>query len=234
MSLPRPPLPYYNCIIPSTKKKIKYRPYTVLEEKVLMLAAESGDPGEIVNALETTISRCVDGPIDVRELAIFDIEYLFLRLRAKSVGEKIELRTIAPDDGETPIDITIDIDKVGVEILPNHTNKIKFDDNFMVVMKYPNIDFFNEGLDLSNIEATSELIAKCISQIVYGEEVTQANDTTLEERVEWVEGLTSAQFIKLEQFFKEMPRLKHTVKTTNPITKNKVEIQLVGLSDFFT
>lgn len=233
MALPRPSTPLYNAVIPSTKQKVKYRPFTVREEKILMLAAESQDSTEVANAVETVINNCLETPIDVRSLATFDIEYLFLRLRAKSVGEKIYLKTVAPDDESTEIDIEIDIDKIGVEIPKEHTNKIKFSDNFMVVMKYPNIEFFSEGIDLSNLDASSNVLARCISQIVDGEEVYQAADQTNEEIFEWIESLTSGQYAELEKFINTMPRLRHIVKTKNPVTGKSIEIPLEGLADFF-
>ncbi len=234
MSLPRPSLPYYTCVIPSTKKKIKYRPFTVKEEKILMLASESKNSDEIINALETVIVSCIDGDINIKELAIFDIEYLFLRLRAKSVGEKIELRTIAPDDKETLIDITVDIDKVDVYFPPDHKNKIKLKNGLLVVMKYPNIDFFNDDFNLEDINVSSSLLARCISQIVDGEEVIQAADQSEEDLKEWVDGLLSSDYLQLENFFRTIPRIRHTVNTKNPKTGADVKLEFVGLSDFFT
>lgn len=235
MGLPKSIRPEYSTTIPSTGKKIKYQPFTVREEKVLILAAETQDPDEITNAVTNILETCVSSPSDfkVKELALYDIEYLFLRARSKSVGEKIQLTITDPNDDTYTVDHEVDVDKIKVVKDPKHTDTIKLDEEVIVKMRYPDITFFNDGYDLSNIAGSIDLISKCISSIVAGEEVFNRSDMTDAEVVEWVEGLTQAQFKEIVNFFMTMPKLSHTITLKNKNTDKNFTVKLEGLQDFF-
>ena len=235
MALPKSIRPEYNTTVPSTGKKIKYQPFTVKEEKVLILAAESQDLDEISNAVSNVLSRCITSPADfkVEDLAIFDIEYLFLKARSKSAGETIKVIIRDPDDETFSVDHDIDIDKIRVIKTPGHTDLIDMTDEIKVKMKYPGMDFFTEGLKIDTIGESVETVSKCVSQIVMGEEVYNSTDMESGELVEWLEGLTTEQFKKLMTFFETMPQLKHEIKLKNTNTGKDFKVVLEGLSDFF-
>ncbi len=235
MGLPKSIRPEYSTTIPSTGKKIKYQPFTVREEKVLILAAETQDPDEITNAVTNIIESCVSSPSDfkVNELALYDIEYLFLKTRSKSVGEKIQLSITDPDDPTYSVEHEIDIDRIKVVREENHTNLIELDEDVTIKMKYPDISFFNTGYDLNDIANSIDLISKCITSIVAGEEVFNRSDMTDTEVVEWVEGLTQSQFKKIINFFATMPKLSHTITLKNKNTGKNFSVKLEGLQDFF-
>ena len=234
MALPKPSRPEYSTTIPSTGKKIKYQSFTVREEKVLILAAESEDQDEIANAIDNVLSKCITTPnVSVRDLALFDIEFLFLKARAKSIGEKIDLRVTDPNDPTYTADHSLNIDTIKVKKDPEHKDLIAIDDEIQIKMGYPGLDFFSEGLKIETIGDSLETIAKCVQSIVIGEEVYNRADMSNEEILEWLEALTSEQFNKLMVFFRTMPKLTHTIKLTNPKTGNKFEVVLNGLSDFF-
>jgi len=233
MALPRPTRPEYSTTIPSTGKKIKYSPFTVKEEKVLILAAEGGDEDEITNAVINILKACINTTIDIESLALFDIEYLFLKTRAKSAGEKVSVMLTDPDDEtfSTPVDILID--KIGVKKTEGHTNIIDISDDIKLQMKYPDISFFTSGIDVTNFQSSLELIAKCISSIIVEEEVINRVDMEEGEVLEWLEGLTKEQFDKITQFFETMPKLEHKVTAHNTKTDKDFSITLRGLADFF-
>ena len=234
MALPRPTRPEYSTTIPSTGKKIKYQPFTVREEKILVLAAESQDSDEIGNAVSNCIKNCITTPadLDISELALFDIEYLFLKCRAKSVGEKLSVNITDPDDETFVKDHEINIDKIQVIKDKNHTDLIDIGDIY-VKMGYPDISVFTEGLDLNSIEANIDLVCRCIRSITQGEEVYARDDMEEGELNEWLEGLSKEQFTKISNFFVTMPKLSHTIKMRNTNTGKDFEITLEGLSDFF-
>lgn len=235
MPLPKSIRPEYNTTIPSSGKKIKYQPFTVKEEKVLILAAESQDMDEISNAVSNVLTNCVSAPIDfkVDELAIFDIEYLFLKARSKSAGETIKVMITDPDDETYTTEHDIDIDKIRVIKTEGHTDLIELAEDVKVKMKYPGLEFFTEGVKIDNIGDSLETVSKCVSQIVVGEEVYNSADMSSEEVTEWLEGMTTEQFKKLMSFFETMPQLKHEIKLKNPNTKKDFKITLQGLADFF-
>ena len=235
MALPKSIRPEYNTTIPSSGKKIKYQPFTVKEEKVLILAAESQEMDEISNAVSNVLSSCISSPSDfkIQDLAIFDIEYLFLRTRAKSAGETLSVKVTDPEDPTYAAEHTIEIDKIAVQKNKDHTNLIDVTDDVKVKMKYPGIQFFTEGLKIDGYEDSLKTVSRCVSQIVVGEEVYNESEMTLEEIEEWVEGLTTEQFSKILEFFKTMPKLKHTIKKKNPKTGKDVVVELEGLADFF-
>ena len=235
MGLPKSIRPEYSTTIPSSGKRIKYQPFSVKEEKVLVLAAESQDLDEIANAITNVLEACVTTPADfkVEELAIFDIEYLFLRTRAKSAGETLSVKVTDPEDPTYAAEHTIEIDKISVQKTKGHTDLIDITDDVKVKMKYPGIQFFTEGLKIDGYEDSLKTVSKCVSQIVVGEEVYNESEMTTEEIEEWVEGLTTEQFSKILEFFKTMPKLKHTIKKKNPKTGKDVVVELEGLADFF-
>lgn len=235
MALPRPERPEYSTTLPSNNKKIKYQPFSVREEKALVLAAETKDNEEITNAVVNCIKRCVTSPqdFDVNELAIYDVEFLFLKLRAKSVGEKVELRITDPNDPTYTVDHAINVDKITVKKFDNHKNLIDISENTKVNLKDPDVSFFADGVDLSNIDASVQSVVRCMTQVIVEDEVYSRDDMTTEEMTEWVEGLTKSQFSKLLEFFATLPRLSHTISRTNPNTNQKFEIKLEGLVDFF-
>jgi len=233
--IPKLTRPEYTTTIPSTNKKIKYHPFTVREEKVLMLAAEGGDQDEIINAVTNCLQNCISSPsdIDIESLALFDIEYLFLKTRSKSVGEVINLRVIDPDDTDFSTDVEVNIDKIGVKKTEGHTQLIKVDDTVSVQMRYPDITFFNTGVDLSTVASTVSLVSRCIDQIIVGDEVYNKEDMTQEEITEWVEGLSQKQFTQFIEFFGSMPKMSHTITAKNTNTKKNFSVTLEGLADFF-
>ena len=235
MALPKNIRPEYSTTIPSTGKRIKYQPFTVKEEKVLVLAAESADPDEVTNAITNVLSSCITSPGDIKitDLALFDIEYLFLKTRAKSAGEKIELKITDPNDPSFTADYAINIDKIGVKRDENHKELIELNEGLHVKMKYPDITFFNEGIDLSTISSQIELIAKCVSQVVTGDEVYDAREMASDEIITWLESLTTEQFKKIAEFFTTMPKLSHSVTLKNTNTGDDFTVVLEGLQDFF-
>ena len=235
MALPKHIRPEYSTTIPSTGKRIKYQPFSVKEEKVLVLAAESNDPDEITNAISNVLQNCVTTPADfkVEDLALFDVEYLFLKARSKSAGEKIKLRVTDPGDETFTVDHEINIDKIGVEKNKDHTDLITISDTITIKMRYPDISFFNEGIATDNISSTTSLIGRCISQLVIDEEVFDKSEMSEGEIEEWLDGLTTEQFTKISEFFSTMPKLKHTFTLHNTNTDKDFTINLEGLADFF-
>ena len=224
--------------MPSSGKKIKYRPFLVKEEKLLVLALESEDTKEISTAIKAVLKNCIQTRgIKVEHLPTFDIEFLFLNIRGKSVGEEIELNLIAPDDEVTPVPVTIDIDDIKIQKPEGHTNQIKLDNNLMMEMKYPSLnEFIKNNFDFEGdpgMEESFELIASCIEKIYNEEEVWSTSDCTKKEIVDFLEQMNSKQFKEIETFFTTMPKLSHEVEVTNPKTKVKSTVVLEGLSSFF-
>ena len=238
MPLPKISTPTYELEIPSSKKTIKYRPFLVKEEKILIIAMESEDPKQIAEALKTVIGNCIlTRGIKVDNLSIFDIEYLFLNIRGKSVGEDVEVLLTCPDDGTTQVPVSINLDEIKVNVKPEHTRDIKLDDSLVLRMKYPSMsefvknNFSNEGG--MSVDDTFTMISSCIEQIYNEEESWAAADSTKKELTEFLEQLTSQQFKEVEKFFETMPKLSHTVKIKNPNTEVESEVVLEGLSSFF-
>ena len=238
MPLPTITTPTYELELPSVRKTIKYRPFLVKEEKLLVLALETEDTKEISNAIKAVLKNCIQTRgIKVESLPTFDIEYLFLNIRGKSVGEQIEVNLIAPDDGETSVPVIINIDEIKVQRAKDHTNKIKLDDSLMMEMKYPSLEQFVKNnfnmSDDSSINQSFELIASCVDKIYNEEEVWVAADVTKKELVEFLEQMNSIQFKQIEKFFETMPKLSHEITFTNPKTKVESTVVLEGLSSFF-
>ena len=238
MPLPKISTPTYELELPSTGKPIKYRPFLVREEKLLVLAMESEDSKQITNAIKTVIKNCIETRgIKVEALPTFDIEYLFLNIRGKSVGEEVELSIICPDDGQTTVPVKILLDDIVVVKNPEHNNKIKLDDSLMMEMKYPSLDqFIKSNFDFNSddvVNQSFDLISSCIDKIYNEEEVWDTRDVTKKELEEFLDQMNSSQFKQIERFFETMPKLSHTLKVTNPNTGVESEITLEGLTSFF-
>ena len=238
MPLPTIATPTYELELPSTKKKISYRPFLVKEEKLLVLALESEDTKQITNAIKAVIKSCVlTKGIKVENLPTFDIEYLFLNIRGKSVGEEVEVNIIAPDDETTSVPVKIMIDEIKVKESEDHTNKVKVDDDLMMEMKYPSLnEFISNNFDFSeenNIERSFDLIGSCIDKIYNEEEVWSLSDFSKKEVNGFLEQMNSKQFKEIEKFFDTMPKLSHEINVLNPKTKVKSTVVLEGLSSFF-
>ena len=238
MPLPKIATPTYELELPSTGKTIRFRPFLVKEEKVLLIALESEDTKEITNAIKAVIKNCISTKgIKVETLPTFDIEYLFLNIRGKSVGEEIEVNLICPDDEVTEVKTKINIDDIKIQKNDAHTNQIKIDENIMMEMKYPSLDeFIKNNFDFNEknqMDQSFELIGSCIEKIYTEEDVWVAADCTKKEVNEFLESMNSSQFKDIENFFETMPKLKHTVTITNPNTKKENEIVLEGLASFF-
>jgi hypothetical protein len=231
MPLPEIATPIYTLTLPSTKKKIKYRPFLVKEQKLLILAMENEDQEQILDAITNTIQACLLTKIDVKDMALFDIEYLFMQIRARSISEEVEMKVTCQDDGETTVDIKFMVDDIKVNFPKGHTNVIKLTDDLTVEMKYPDIDYFTKINFMEETPDEYELVAKCIKRVYVGED--DYTSDSLEESKAWVEGLTNQQFEKIQQFFETMPTLRHVLKVKNPKTKVVNEVVLEGLSDFF-
>ena len=238
MPLPTISTPTYELILPSSNRKIKYRPFLVKEEKILILAMESQDTKQIARAVKDVISKCIlTKGIKVDRLSTFDIEYLFLNIRGKSVGEQIEVMVTCPDDGKTQVPMSINIDSIKVQKDDDHTPDIVLDDMYTLRMKYPSLTEFiknNFGsLDEMSVDDTFDLIASCIDQVYSEEESWASEECTKKELTTFVESLNSSQFKKVEKFFETMPKLSHTINVVNPNTKEKGSVVLEGLADFF-
>ena len=237
MPLPKIATPRYELELPSTEETITYRPFLVKEEKVLVIALESEDNKQITNAIKTVIQSCIiTKGIKVEKLPTFDIEYLFLNIRGKSVGEEIEVNIICPDDGETQVPVTIDLDDIQIQKNENHSKRIKIDPTIMMEMKYPSLDqFIKNNFDFTDknaMDQSFELIATCIDKIYTEDEVWAAADCSKKEIKEFVESMNSTQFKDIEKFFETMPKLSHAVIVTNPKTDVESVVVLEGLSRF--
>ena len=239
MSLPKITTAEYELKLPSSGKAIKYRPFLVKEEKILILSLESQDNKQITNAVKQVLKECVISKgIKIDQLPSFDIEYLFLNVRGKSVGETIDLLVTCGDDGETEVPVTISIDEITVSRSDDHSPDVELSDGYTVKMKYPSLSQFVdsnfgelEGKDV--VDKSFDMVASSIDMVYNDEEMFSAAECTKKELKEWVESLTSAQFAKIEKFFETMPKLTHTLEVVNPNTKKKNTVVLEGLSDFF-
>ena len=238
MPLPTIVTPTYELELPSTGKKIKYRPFLVKEEKLLVLALETENTKDISTAIKTVLKNCIQSRgVKVENLPTFDIEFLFLNIRGKSVGEEVEVNLIAPDDEETQVPVTINLDDIQIQKTEDHTNKVKLDDALTMEMKYPSLDqFIKSNFDFTeevNMDQSFDLIASCIDKIYNEEEVWSTSDCTKKEVKDFLEQMNSMQFKEIEKFFETMPKLSHSVTFTNPKTKVESTVVLEGLSSFF-
>ena len=240
MPLPKIATPTHELVLPSTGKKIKYRPFLVKEEKILILALESQDSKQITTAIKSTLKSCIQTRgIKVEELPTFDIEYIFLNIRGKSVGESVDVIVTCPDDGETTVETQIFLDEIRVQKNEKHNRDIVLDQNLTLRMKYPSLDeFIKNNFDVSGangitFEASLDIIASCIDVVYNEDESWAASDCTKKELGEWLETLNSNQFKQVETFFETMPKLSHTVKVVNPKTKIESDVTLEGITSFF-
>ena len=240
MPLPKISTPTYELELPSSGETIEYRPFLVREEKLLVLAMESEDTKSITRAIKEVLKSCIKTKIKVEALPTFDIEYLFLNIRGKSVGEEVEVTVTCPDDNKTEVEISIPIDEIQIEKSKDHNDTIKLDDELTMKMKYPSLDqFIQTNFDLdaakgaSQLEQSFDLIAACIDTIYSEEEAWPASESSKKELNEFLEQLSSSQFQEIEQFFETMPKLVHEVSITNPKTKKKSTVTLEGLASFF-
>jgi hypothetical protein len=233
MALPKLNTQKFELNVPSTDEKIKFRPFLVKEEKILLQAQEGGD-NEMITALSDIVTNCTFGKINVEKMPSFDIEYIFVKIRSKSVGEKVNLKVPFPGDEEVKIPATVNLNKVNVEMDDDHTNKINLTDDVSMIMGYPTLKTFS-GKNLNNVSAEDaiNLVGDCVTQITDGEETFEAVDLKKTEVTEFLENLTQEQFGKVQNFFTTMPRLKHTLTVTHPKTKKKGKVVLEGMQSFF-
>jgi hypothetical protein len=236
MALPQIVLPTYELEIPSSGKTIKYRPFVVKEEKVLLMALETNDENAIEDAVRTLLKGCIQSRVKLEDLAIFDLEYIFLNIRAVSVGEVVEMMLTCEDDGETQIKYNLNLTEVQVIKSEDYSNKIMLSDDVGLIMKYPSFEEFVK-VSIAGVQSSAdnvlEIMAKCVDQIFDGEDVYDSSTTSKKEFVEFVEGLTNKQFEKVQEFFSEMPVLKHEIKLKNPNTGVENSFVIQGLSNFF-
>ena len=236
MALPKLDVPIYELVVPSTDEKIKYRPFLVKEEKILLIAMESGKSADMLQAVKDIVDECTFNMLRLGEMPMFDVEFIFLNIRAKSVGEVSKLKVLCQDDMKTYAKVEVDLNEIQVQVEDGHTNKIELTDEMGVIMKYPTIDSFTENnLDDINASNMLDVIVTCIAQIYdkKGEEVFDSKDSTKKELVDFVEQLNATQFQDIQKFFDTMPKLRHTVKVKNPKTKKESKVELSGLNDFF-
>jgi hypothetical protein len=240
MPLPKINTPTYELVLPSTGKKIKYRPFLVREEKILIMAMESEDMTEITNAIVQILSDCIlTKDVKVESLATFDIEYLFLNVRAKSVGETVDVNITCPDDGETQVETSINIDSIKVQKTRGHKNIIKLDDELSMKLRYPSLEQFVEN-NFETAEGVSEvgqslsMITSCVDMIYNAEESWEASDYSKKELDEFIGQLNTKQFKQIEKFFTTMPKLSHKIAVKNPNTGVESEVVLEGLASFFS
>jgi len=236
MALPKLTTPTYELEVPSTDEKVKYRPFLVKEEKILLMAMESGENKDIIQAVKDIVSECTFNKLNLGTLPMFDVEFIFLNIRAKSIGEISKISLLCPDDKKTYTEVDIDLSKVRVQVGDEHTNKIELSDEMGMIMTYPTIDSFGEtGIATITASNMLDVIGSCVLQIYEekGEKVYEAKDQTKKELTEFIESMNTKQFKKLQAFFDTMPKLKHDVKIKNPKTKKESKITLQGLNDFF-
>ena len=238
MPLPKIAAPTYELELPSTGELIQFRPFLVKEEKLLVIAMESEDTKQITNALKSVIKNCIlTKGIKIETLPTFDIEYLFLNIRGKSVGEELDVNIICPDDGKTEVSVLINLEDIEVQKNDEHDKKIKVDDTIMIEMKYPSLDqFIKNNFDFNKrnaMDQSFELIASCIGTIFTEDEAWSTADCSKKEVTEFLESMNSSQFKGIEKFFETMPKLSHKVSVKNPKTKVESEVVLEGLASFF-
>tara|TARA_B100001057_G_scaffold476946_1_gene545602 strand:- start:11053 stop:11751 length:699 start_codon:yes stop_codon:yes gene_type:complete len=231
MPLPEIVTPTYTLTVPSTKKKIKYRPFLVKEQKILIVALENNDQEQTLDAITTVLRSCIQTRIVFDDLSLFDIEFIFLQIRARSISEEIELKVTCADDGETEVNVSFLVDDVKVHFPKGHKKVIKLTDDITVEMKYPDLDYFAAVNFAKKQVDPYDLVAKCIKRVYVGED--DSGSFTFEEARDWVEKLTSEQFDKIQNFFNTMPTLRHELKVKNPKTKVENPVVIEGLADFF-
>ena len=233
MALPKLNTPTYELELPSTGEILKYRPFLVKEQKLLLIAQESGEEKQIANAMGELVNSCTFGKVNAKSAPMFDIEYLFLKIRGKSVGEKVKLNLICPDDGKTTVPYELNLEDVECQVQDDHSNEIQINEDIKIVFRYPLLnDLQNVKASAGDSEKTFHFMECCIDSIHSGDDVFQRIDIKDKELSDFIEQFTNEQFEKITQFFNTMPKLRHVVKVTNPKTKKKNEILLEGLESF--
>ena len=232
MALPKLNTPTYELELPSTGETLKYRPFLVKEQKLLLMAQETGEEDDIARAMGNLVHSCTFGKIDSENAALFDVEYLFLRIRGKSVGDTVKLSLTCPDDNKTKVDYNLNLEDISVNMLDDHTNEIYLTDDVKIIFRYPILTDMNCITGTSDVSGIFNLMSKCISEIHYGDDVYTKADMTNKDVDEFIDQLTGEQFEKITKFFNSMPKLRHVVNVTNPKTKKKSEIVLEGLQSF--
>ena len=236
MALPKLDVPIYELTVPSTDEKIKYRPFLIKEEKILLIAMESGENEDVIQAVKQIVSECTFNVLKLGDMPMFDVEYIFLQIRSKSVGEVSKLKILCKDDGKTYANVEVDLTEIEVQVNDDHTNKIELTDEMGVMMKYPTIDSFSvAGISDITAENMLDVIVACIDKIYdkKGEEVYDSKDSSKKELTDFVEGMNTTQFQDVQAFFDSMPKLRHEITVVNPKTKVKNVVALSGLNDFF-
>ena len=238
MPLPKLNTPTYELTLPSSNRKVKYRPFLVKEEKILLIAMESEDEKEMQNAVKQILKNCIlTRGISVDKLAVFDIEYLFLNIRGKSVGEEITLNIVCPDDEKTEVEVAVNVEDVKIQKSDKHDPVIQLTDQVGIVMKYPSMEMFVKnnitGENQQKVDTIFDMTIDCISQVVEGEDVLEAKSFSKKEMLEFVETFDTQQFQKIQDFFETMPKLSHKIEVLNPNTNVKSQVTIEGLSSFF-
>ena len=236
MALPKLEVPIYELTVPSTDEKIKYRPFLIKEEKILLIAMESGANEDVIQAVKQIVSECTFNTLKLGNMPMFDVEYIFLQIRSKSVGEVSKLKILCRDDNETYANVEVDLTEIEVQVNDDHTNKIELTDEMGVIMRYPTIDSFSTA-GISDITADNmlDVIVACIDKIYdkKGEEVYDSKDSSKKELMDFVEQMNTTQFQDVQAFFDSMPKLRHEITVVNPKTKVENKVALSGLNDFF-
>ena len=233
MALPVINTPTYELVVPSTKETLVYRPFLVKEEKILLMAMEEEKDTQLNRALKQVVHNCTFEKIDVGKLPLFDLEYIFLRIRAKSVGEVAKIQVLCEDDGETYVPVEIDLESIEVEFQEDHSTTIELNDEISIEMGYPTFEFLNFKADETEVNQLFDIIGSSIERVYEGETVYEKADFSKKELKVFLESLTSEQFLRVQKFFETMPRLRHKIEVVNPKTKKKNEITLEGLQAFF-
>jgi len=236
MALPKLEVPIYELTVPSTDEKIKYRPFLIKEEKILLIAMESGENEDVIQAVKQIVSECTFNKLKLGNMPMFDVEYIFLQIRSKSVGEVSKLKVLCQDDGKTYANVEVDLTEIEVQVNDDHTNKIELTDEMGVIMKYPTIDSFSTaGISDITAENMLDVIVACIDKIYdkKGEEVYDSKDSSKKELMDFVEQMNTTQFQDVQSFFDSMPKLRHEIVVVNPKTKVENVVALSGLNDFF-
>jgi hypothetical protein len=232
MALPKLQNPTYETELPSSGEKIKYRPFLIKEQKILMMAQESEDQKEIMDAMAQLINACTFSKIDANTAPLFDIEYLFLKIRGKSVGEKVKVKVTCPDDKKTKVPVTIDLKDIAIQVDASHTNELKISDNIKMIMKYPVLGDVSAAGDASETNQIFNIMNQCVHEVHDGDTIYHRVDMSDSDLTEFVDSFTGNQFEMVTQFFETMPKLRHAVNVTNPKTKVKSEVLIEGLEAF--
>ena len=237
MALPIIETPRYELTLPSSDVQVQFRPFIVKEEKILLVAMESKDNNEIINATKNILRACTFEELDIDTLPMFDIEYLLLQIRGKSVGEVAKFKVICPDDKQTPTDVELDLSTINVQVDDEHSNKVVIDEKreLGLVLNYPSLGITKAGFDVNkeNVDTMFKVVANCIDHIYEGEKTYPAKDSTQKELITFLEGLSQEAFLKIKKFFDTMPQLRHEVEVTNPKTGIVSKVTFKGLQDFF-